>query len=110
VVFANPKLASIEPEWEFQMYIEKKTLAIVGLSVLALLLTLANFSPPSAKAEDVIKDRDYQLITTRASAGGESLYVMDNRTGQIGVFMYDPNSHRLMLRKATSVPAIFAGQ
>jgi hypothetical protein len=92
------------------MYIEKKTLAILALSVLALLLTLANFSPPPAKAEDVIKDRDYQLITTRAAAGGEALYIMDNRTGLIGVFMYDSNTRRILMRTATSVPNIFAGQ
>jgi hypothetical protein len=87
------------------MYIKKETLTIIGLCLSAALLLLVNF--PTAQAENTLKDRDYQLITSRASQGGESLYIMDNRTGLIGVFIYDPNSHRMVLRSSTSVPAIF---
>lgn len=87
------------------MYIEKQTMTIIGLCLSAALLLLVNF--PTAQAENSIKDRDYQLITSRAVQGGESLFVMDNRTGLIGVFVYDPAAHRMVLRQSTSVPAIF---
>lgn len=63
---------------------DKKTYAIGVLSIIAAVLLAANLMPvPVAEATTVIKDRDYTLATTRGQRGGEALYVIDNRTGQI---------------------------
>jgi hypothetical protein len=69
---------------------DKKTFAIGTLSVTGLLLLLINLMPvPTPAMADVIKDRDYQAVTALMSRGGDALYVIDNRTGKIGVFAYD---------------------
>jgi hypothetical protein len=64
---------------------DKKTFALGCLSIIATILFVANLTPtPVAQAAGtVIKDRDYTLATTRSVKGGEILYIMDNRTGQI---------------------------
>ncbi|MGN6506896.1 MAG: hypothetical protein ACTHM6_15180 [Tepidisphaeraceae bacterium] len=65
---------------------DKKTYAIGVLSVVAAILLVANIMPmPTTQAATVIKDRDYTLATTRSQLGGEVLYVIDNRTGQVAV-------------------------
>ena len=48
------------------MYIKKEMLAIVGLTVTALLMAIGTFTGSPAKADFSVKDRDYQLITGRA--------------------------------------------
>ena len=89
------------------MYIKKEMLAIVGLSVTAILMAIGTFTGSPANADFSIKDRDYQLITGRASNGGQDLYIMDNRTGLMAVFIYDPNVHRVQPRAFISVADIF---
>ena len=69
---------------------DKNTFAIGTLSITGLLLLLINLLPaPSTARADVIKDRDYQAVTASMARGGDALYVIDNRTGKIGVFAYD---------------------
>ena len=69
---------------------DKKTFAIGTLSITGLLLLLINLIPmPSAARADVIKDRDYQAVTASIRQGGDGLFVIDNRTGKIGIFAYD---------------------
>ena len=91
------------------MYIDNKILGIVGLSITAILLAAAIFVTPRAKADLVIGDRDYTLVTAHAGQGGDSLYVMDNRSGLMVVLLYDPNTRSLRPRAFTSVPQIFNG-
>lgn len=63
---------------------DKKTYTVGVLSIIAAVLLAANLiSVPQVQATTAIKDRDYTLATTRGQRGGESLYVIDNRTGQI---------------------------
>ena len=65
---------------------DKKTYAVGVLSIIAAVLLVANLMPlPVAEATTTIKDRDYTLTTTRGQRGGEDLYVIDNRTGQIAM-------------------------
>ena len=64
---------------------DKKTYAVGILSILAGLLLVANLIPTPAQATTTIKDRDYTLTTTRGQRGGEDLYVIDNRSGQIAM-------------------------
>lgn len=76
------------------------TLWIALLSLAAGVLFTAHFIPTTTPVyADVIKDRDYQLITFRQIVGGEALGVIDNRTGMMAVFSYD-EARRAMTPRA----------
>lgn len=88
---------------------DKKTFTIGVLSVTATLLLVANFiSTPRAQAEFAVKDRDYTAVTAHIAAGGDALYVTDNRSGNMGVFVYDPGARGLKLVGLSPVTAAFA--
>lgn len=79
---------------------DKKTYTIGILAVVAGLLLIANLMPkaePAANAAFSIKDRNYQLVTTRATKGGELLYVVDNLSGQVAVFVWENNRVKPLL-------------
>jgi hypothetical protein len=88
------------------MYIDK-TILIILLSISAAILAFVEFAPAPAKADVVIKDRDYQMVTGRGSNGGEDLYVLDARTGLMAVFVYDSTRHSVFPRQFTSVADLF---
>jgi hypothetical protein len=72
---------------------DKKSFAIGILSVTATLLLVANyFVPSSANASLTIKDRDFSMVTARTQRGGDALYLLDNRTGKVAIYSYDPSS------------------
>jgi hypothetical protein len=73
---------------------ERKKFTIAVLTATAALLGAAHWlvPQPTARAEAVVKDRDYQVVTCRIQNGGDALYVLDNRSGQIAVFIYDPGA------------------
>jgi hypothetical protein len=82
--------------------------AIGLLSLSALVLFVANFMPVHhAQAMTAIKDRDYQLVTAPIVAGGEALYVTDNRTGMMAVFTWDVGTRGLRLRDVRPVNVAF---
>lgn len=90
---------------------DKKTLGIVALSVTATLLVFANLVEPTpTMAEAVVNGRDYQAVTTKAQAGGDALYILDNKTGQLAVFMYDPRDKMVRVRDVRYVRDAFAGR
>jgi hypothetical protein len=77
--------------------LDKKTFAIGILSLSAVALLVANLiHVPPAKASMAIKDRDYQAVTARVNRGGEALYLTDNRTGLMAVFVYDPSKRSVI--------------
>jgi len=78
---------------------DKKTFTIGILSLTAVILFVANLIvPPRAQADMAIKDRDYQAVTAHIQANDEGLYVLDNRSGLMALFSYDPNRKTLALR------------
>jgi len=80
---------------------DTKSFSIGILSLTATVLLVANyFATPVAHATDTIRDRDYGLVTARSQAGGESLYVLDNRSGLVAVFAYDNSRRQLVSRFA----------
>jgi len=89
---------------------KNKTVAVILLSLCAALLLLANFYTAPAKADFSIKDRDYQLVTARSNAGGESLYLMDTHTGLMAILTYDPNIRALRTRAIISIPDILSSR
>jgi hypothetical protein len=86
-----------------------KTLTISTLSITALILFIAQFIPitPITSAATTIKDRDYSLATAISSQGGDIIYVTDNRTGLMAVFVWDPTSRSLQPRAGYSLADAF---
>ncbi len=77
---------------------DKKTFGIGLLSIPSALLLIACLLPSKpADAAFAVKDRDYQLITSKGQ-NGDTVYVVDNRTGLMAVFAYD-NRARVMRPK-----------
>jgi hypothetical protein len=88
---------------------EKKTFTIYALSLSAVVLMLAiYFAPQPAEALLTIKDRDFSLVTARSQNGGDSLYLLDNRSGKLAIFSYDPARRSLVPRGVGEMSAAFA--
>lgn len=88
---------------------DKKTFSIGVLSITATILFAAQFFPTrSAEASTTASGNQYQMVTARVQQGGEGLYIVDNRTGQMGVFTWDSNARRVALRDVRSVSDAFA--
>jgi hypothetical protein len=88
----------------------RKSFYIGLLSLSATLLALVNYfwSQP-AGAQETIKDRDFAMVTARTQTGGDALYVLDNMTGHLAVFNYDPSAKMLRVRQVRDVGSqIFA--
>lgn len=78
------------------------------LSLTAVVLIAAHwFTPSPVDAQVAVKDRDYQVVTARITTGGDGLYIMDNRTGQIAVFTYDAASRGVRARTVRMVADAF---
>ena len=90
--------------------IDKKTFAIGVLSVVAAILFAANLMlPQPAVAEVAVKDRDYTAVTGKTTRGGDALFLTDNRTGMMAVFVFDPSWRSLSALDVRSVTEAFAG-
>jgi hypothetical protein len=87
---------------------DKQTFSIGILSLMAVILLLANFMPVApVQAIGTIKDRDYSMVTGRMQSGGEGLYLVDSRTGLVGVFNWDPNKRAVALRAVRPISDCF---
>ena len=86
----------------------RKHLAICALTISAMTLMFANFfySPP-ARADESVNSRDYQMVTARVQNGGDGIYVVDNREGNIAVFIYDAQTRALRARAVRPVADVF---
>ena len=93
------------------MNIDKKSFAIGVLSATAVFLFAANLMMPEpATANVAIKERDYTACTGRTTKGGEALYLTDNRTGLLGVFVFDPGKRAITPVAVKPVSEAFAGR
>ena len=86
---------------------KRQNIAIIILSLTAALLLAAHVLVQPADAAVVIKDRDYQMVTAKIATGGDGLYIMDNRTGQIAVFTYNAASRGVRARTVRNVADAF---
>ena len=91
--------------------LDKKTFIIGVLSLSAVILTAANLLQPRvAEAAFVVKDNDYTAVTARINAGGEALYILDNRTGMVRALRFDPGRKTVTpLGSPRSITEAFAG-
>jgi hypothetical protein len=89
---------------------DKKTYTVGILSLTAVILFVANLLVPSrVQADFAIKDRSYQAVTARQQAGDEALYILDNQSGLMAVFSYDPSRKSLVVRAISPIQNAFAG-
>ncbi|HEY2587743.1 MAG TPA: hypothetical protein VGI81_18495 [Tepidisphaeraceae bacterium] len=88
---------------------DKKTFTLGILSLTAVLLFVANLviPPRQAEANFVVKDRDYQAVTALYQANDEALFVLDNRSGQMACFTYNPQQKSLALRDLRPIMSAF---
>ena len=78
---------------------DKKTFGIGVLGITAAVLLAANaLAPRPAAAILTTKDRDFSLVTASSQFNNngtpntEALFVLDNRTGKIAIYSYDPTT------------------
>ncbi len=93
---------------------DKKTFGIGILSLMAVVLIVANYLPlpqPTARADNAVKDTlsEYQMVTAGNTDGGESLYII-NRDGQMAIFQYDNNARALHLVGTRMIPDLLQGK
>jgi len=82
----------------------RKSFYIGLLSLSATLLALLNyFSAQPAQADLTIKDRDFSMVTAHSQTGSDALYVIDNASGHVAVFNYDPSARMLRLQAIRDV-------
>jgi hypothetical protein len=89
---------------------DKKTYSIGILSVTAVVLLVANIlSTPRAEATQGIvnQGRDFTVVSSPVQSGGDALYILNNRTGILGVFTYDTSTRRMVPRVVTPIAAAF---
>lgn len=88
---------------------DKRTFAIGILSLTAVILFVANLLVPQSRvmAEQLVKDRDYQAVTANWQANDDALYILDNRSGMMAAFIYDPNLRAMVPRAVRPVMEAF---
>jgi hypothetical protein len=88
---------------------QKTSLTIAILSLTAVALLTANWIlPKPADAQVVISKGDYVAGTATTSSGNDALYLVNNRTGQVAIFVYDPGSRSLQVRAMGRLTDAFA--
>lgn len=92
--------------------LDRKTFIIGILSLSAVMLFVANLLlPPRVAADQLVKDRDYQAVTGMISTpGGDALYLTDNHSGMMAIFVYDPSIRDVKLVAVKPVMDAFAGR
>ena len=89
---------------------DKKTMWITVLAVTAVALAAIDYAARPARALMTIKDREFAMVTARTQSNGDAVYVMDNRTGKVAVYTYDPATKDLRPRVFGDITALFAGR
>jgi hypothetical protein len=82
------------------------TIGILCLSA-ALLVVLHWFLPTGHAAEVTVKERNYSVVSARIASGGDGLYIMDNSTGVVAVFTYDPSTRNVQPRQVKPIGQAF---
>jgi hypothetical protein len=87
---------------------DSRSYGIGILFVTAIVLLVAQFVPvPPAVAGTAVRERDYSVATARSVAGGDAVYIADNRTGMIAVFTWDASRRMVVVRDAKPIAEAF---
>lgn len=87
---------------------DRKTIGIMILTATATLMVALHLTAtPTAEGAVAVVGREYQAATAKAQTGGEALYVLDNKTGQLAVFLYDTRDKAVRVRDVRMVSDAF---
>jgi hypothetical protein len=95
--------------------IDKKTFWIGVMTIVAAVLLAAHAMQPGtlmpvAGAKEVADHRDWSMVTAETAAGGEVLYVLDNRSCQLALLSLNTQARRPELSLVRSAPTMFNQQ
>lgn len=84
-----------------------RMMGVAAMAVLAVVLVIGHAVPSGAEA--VVADRtgNYQMATAEDIRGGDSLYVVDNRSGVIAVLRWNPKSRQMEVQAVRPLQAAF---
>jgi hypothetical protein len=91
-----------------RLIMDRKLFGIGLLTVTAVVLFIAQFVPVRTAYAEAIKDRDYTLVTSRVQQGGQGLYIVENRTGMMAIFTWDPAARTVKVRAVRPIADAFA--
>jgi hypothetical protein len=84
--------------------VDRGTFVLAMLGIAALILAVAHLiTPAPALAIDSASNRDISVVTAESVAGGDALYVLNNRTSILAVVTFDERGTGLVVRDARSV-------
>lgn len=85
---------------------QRNMIALLCMS--AFVLVLANYVlTPPAQADTVVKDRQYQMCTVVSPSGDDALFILNNQTGMLSCYSYDPTARLLVNRASQPVMQLF---
>lgn len=97
--------------------LDKKTFWIGILVLTAAVLLAAHVMQPTQTSilptalggsmQESVENRDYAMATATSADGGEVLYVLDKRSGVLGLFTWDAQNQRPQLVSAKPIAAAF---
>ncbi len=93
--------------------VDKKTFWIGVMTIVAAVLLAAHALQPGASlpaayaAQESVDQRDWAMATAETAAGGEVLYILDKRTGQLALLGWDNQAGRPVPIDFKSLPAVF---
>jgi hypothetical protein len=87
---------------------DNKTFGIGILSLMMVVLLVANFMPlNTAQATTTIRDRDFAMVSGHLQGGGEAVYVLDSRSGLVGVINWDNTKRAIAIRAVRPISDCF---
>ncbi|MEM8876162.1 MAG: hypothetical protein AAGD32_18100 [Planctomycetota bacterium] len=88
--------------------LDVKSFAVGVLALMAVVLVALHLvKPEPAVATETVSNRDYQAATAETAAGGDAVYVLDNRTGVLAVLTYDQQRRQMVPRDARRITDLF---
>lgn len=93
------------------MMIDKKTFWIGVMTIVAAVLLAAHAMQPTsllpiANAQEVADSRDWAMATAEMASGGQVLYILDKRTGQLALITWNQQTRRPEFGPVQSLPAV----
>lgn len=91
---------------------DRKTLLIAFFSVAAVVLMGLNLSSngTSANANVSVVGRRYKAVATHVQRGGDVLYLYDEKSGEMAVVAYNPNTRQLDVLNRRPLIDAFTGR
>ena len=91
---------------------DRKTLLIAVFSITAVVLMGLNLSgsSTSANANVSVAGRRYKAVTAHIQRGGDVLYLYDEKSGEMAVVAYNPNTRQLDVLNRRPLIDAFTGR